>query len=286
MNRRMRTINNIIPIVVNITIGSFLSADQRGNGVGGDYFYYYYIHDPPPICPRGGRGGGGGDGGGVRHTPNSQSVRVRLVRPISTCTLCTDPSAAYDRNNNIAIHTNRGYYIIIIPVWIVKNNIINLVWSNLSDSRFSQEGTWNNVCARLSDNRREHSRCRAGVVSSATAISSAVINRFDSDVFRFHGRHDVARVSRAVRGRHRPVRVLGQRAGATTVAAGPLVQPHVTPDQPDCRRVPGPPGSAPSKSFAAVFKVLQRPYVPHRTRLVRDGLVIAKITTRESTLWV
>lgn len=89
-------------------------------------------------------------------------------------------------------------------------------------------------------------------------------------------------MSRTVRGRHRPVRVLGQRAGAATVAASPLVQPHVTPDQPDRRRVPGPPGSAPSKSFAVIVKVLQHPCVPRRTRL--NGLAIAEIATRESTI--
>jgi len=70
-----------------------------------------------------------------------------------------------------------------------------------------------------------------------------------------YARHDVARVSRTVRGRHRPVRVLGQRAGASAGAAGTFVQPHVTTDQPDRRRVPGPPGPAPSKSSAIVVEL-------------------------------
>jgi len=53
MNRRMRIVkyNNMIPIVVNIAIGSFLSADQRGNGVGGDYFYYYYYYTRSSAYP-------------------------------------------------------------------------------------------------------------------------------------------------------------------------------------------------------------------------------------------
>jgi len=57
----------------------------------------------------------------------------------------------------------------------------------------------------------------------------------------------VAHVPRTVRGRHGPVRVFGQRAGAATGAAGPFVQSHVATDQPDRRRAQGSQGAAPSK---------------------------------------
>lgn len=66
---------------------------------------------------------------------------------------------------------------------------------------------------------------------------------------RFRRSKHVARVPRPVRGRHGPVRVLGQRARASAGSAGPHVQPHVTPDQPDRRRAQGTPGSAPGKCF-------------------------------------
>lgn len=56
-------------------------------------------------------------------------------------------------------------------------------------------------------------------------------------------------MSRAVRGRHRSLRVFGQRAGAPTITADPFVQPHVTPDQPDRRRLQSSASAASSKSF-------------------------------------
>lgn len=61
----------------------------------------------------------------------------------------------------------------------------------------------------------------------------------------------VSDVPRAVRGRHRSFRVLGERARASKGPARPLVQPHVATDQPDHRRAQGPPGAAPSKSSYA-----------------------------------
>lgn len=67
---------------------------------------------------------------------------------------------------------------------------------------------------------------------------------------------DVPHVPRTVCRRHRPLRVLGQRAGAAAIAAGPFVQPHVTAHQPDRRRVQGPPGAAPSKSYTGVVVVV------------------------------
>lgn len=45
-------VNNMIPIVVNMAIGSFLSADQRGNGVGGGRLLLLLLHDPPPLSVR------------------------------------------------------------------------------------------------------------------------------------------------------------------------------------------------------------------------------------------
>jgi len=84
-------------------------------------------------------------------------------------------------------------------------------------------------------------------------------------------------MSRTVRGRHRSVRVFGQRAGAATVAASPFVQPHVTTNQPDRRRVPGPSSPSPSKSSAVAGVEHLAPSIVHNCK------VIVKTETREST---